>query len=410
MKTFIKIVIGILIVIALIFCVPRAVAAIASGEWGSSSQASSESSSNASAVVELPGTRVSFIAVGDNVPNDVIAEFADKFAGSMWDGEYDYRPLFSHVKELVQEADLAYIDQETHLGGNDIGPRGYPSFNTTDEMATAVVDTGFDLVASATNHSYDWGYFGAVEHSRSIWNEQPVVFTGTATNWEEANEIPVVERNGIKFSLINYTYGVNGYDQSDLPGYSVNFIDEERIRADVARAKQMSDVVIAAMHWGTENDNEPNDDELYYAQLLADLGVDIVLGSHPHVIQPMTWLTGSEGNKTLVCYSLGNFIIQHEYPTPYNSQEGMLSCTFVRNDDAKGTVTIEDVKWIPLVYHGTTDEYAVWPLANYTLELAKKNPVYEDFDDPITWLYEETNRIVNAYGDNFPIVGYSDGE
>ena len=411
MKLFVLAAIALLVLIGAVFGITRCVGAMADGSAASSQEAESESAQ--AAAPELPGTRVSFIAVGDNVPNDEIATYADKFAGSMWDGTYDYRPLFLHVKSLISEADLAYIDQETHVGGDEFGPRGYPSFNTTDEMADAVVDAGFDLVASATNHSYDWGYYGAIDHSREVWNNLPVAFTGTARSWEEAGEIPVVERKGITFALLNYTYGVNGYTRDEIPGYAVNFIDEDRIRTDVARAKGMADVVIVAMHWGTENETVPDGDELYYAQLLADLDVDIVLGSHPHVIQPMTWLAGEGGNKTLVCYSLGNFIIQHADPTPYNDQEGMLSCTFVRHDEegGDGSITVEDVKWIPLVYHGTEDEYAVWPLADYPESLAATNLAYEGIDDPRAWLYRETDRIVNAYGDGFEIVGMpTDGQ
>lgn len=389
--------------------------------------------------------RVSFVAVGDNVPNDVLGEYADACSGDPDDGTYDYTPLFAQVKPYIQAADLAYIDQETHVGGNDLGPSGYPSFNTTDEMADAVVDAGFDLVASATNHSYDWGAFGAIEHSRSVWNALPVAFTGTAANDEEATEIPVVERNGITFSLLNYTYGVNGYTQDELPGYAVNFIDEDRIRDDVARARASSDVVIAAMHWGTENETEPDADERRYAQLLADLGVDIVLGSHPHVVQPLTWITGENGNRTLVAYSLGNFIIQHADPTHDNDLEGMLACDFVRvgegsaqagtgitagleADGANGTlvgtilarlraasaeadsgytnergITIQNVRWIPLVYHGEEGAYAVWPLKDYPESLARKNPAYTDLDDPIAWLRQESANIVNAEGNAFPI-------
>lgn len=399
---------------------------------GDATQAPAESSSVAEpadpaepadgeASAPLPGTRVSFVAVGDNVPNDVIAEYADAQAGDSSDGSYDYKPLFAHVKPLVEEADLAYIDQEVHIGGDEIGPSGYPSFNTTDEMADAVVDCGFDLVASASNHAYDWGPFGAIEHSRAVWNSQPVAFTGTATDEEEAAEIPVVERNGITFALVNYTYGVNGYAPGDIPSYAVNFIDEDRIAADVERARSQADVVIAAMHWGTENETEPDAQERAWAQMLADLGVDIVVGSHPHVTHPLTWLTGQDGNRTLVAYSLGNFIIQHADPTPYNDLEGMLACDFVKyaegeqapedageHDAASGWtnaagVTIERVRWIPLVYHGAEGEYAVWPLAEYPADLAARNPAYDGIPDPLSWLRENAAAIVNAEGNDFRV-------
>ncbi|MBO4353295.1 MAG: CapA family protein [Eggerthellaceae bacterium] len=372
---------------------------------GAVEQAARTATSNSEVAASMSRTRVSFVAVGDNVPNDVLAAYADEQAGSVGDGDYDYRPLFAHIKEYTSEADLSYINQEVHIGGEDIGPRGWPSFNTTDSMADAVVDTGFDFVASASNHSYDWGLYGAVEHSREVWNAQPVAFTGTATSWEEANEIPVVERNGIKFALLDYTYGVGGFERNELPEYAVNYIDEDRIREDVPQAKALADVVLVAMHWGTENQIEPDDDELYYAQLLADLDVDVILGSHPHVTQPMTWLTGESGHRTLVCYSLGNFIIQHAAPTPNNDLEGMLSCDFVRHDaeGEDGTIEIENIEWIPLVYHGVEGEYAVWALKDYPAEMAKRNPAYEGIDDPIAWMREESDRIVNMYGDDFAI-------
>lgn len=353
------------------------------------------------AASELSSNSVSFVAVGDNVPNDVLGAYADAQAGSTGDGDYDYRPLFAQVKSYVSAADLSYMNMEVHLGGDEIGPRGWPSFNTTDQMADAVVDAGFDLVASASNHAYDWGPYGAIEHSRSIWNEKPVAFTGTATSTEEASTIPVVERNGITFAFLDYTYGINGFEQGDIESYAVNFIDEQRITDDVQRAKEQADVVLVAMHWGTENQTEPDEDELHYAQLLADLGVDVVLGSHPHVIQPMTWLEGKDGHRTLVCYSLGNFLIQHSDPTPDNDLEGMMCCDFVRGDD--GSVSIQNVKWVPLVYHGTEGEYAVWALKDYSQDMARRNPAYEGIDDPIAWLSTESETIVNSLGDNFPI-------
>ncbi|WP_165249281.1 CapA family protein [Adlercreutzia sp. ZJ141] len=344
------------------------------------------------------GNRVSFVAVGDNLPNETIGQYADSLAGEAGDGTYDYAPIYEPLKPYVESADLAYIKQETHLGGDDIGPRGWPSFNTTDAMADAVVSTGFDLVASATNHSYDWGTFGAIEHSRSVWDTKPVAFTGTAANEQQAAELATVERNGITFALLDYTYGVNGFTQADLPPYAVNFIDEERIRTDVARAKEAADVVLVAMHWGTENLMEADEDQLHYAQLLADLEVDVVLGSHPHVIGPLGWVEGSTGHKTLVAYSLGNFLSCHETPGLENELEGMLCCDFVRNDD--GAVSIENVVWRPLVNHTAENDYRVFALRDYTPELAGSHVVLSALDNPIDQLRSTTTSVI---GDGFTI-------
>ena len=343
-----------------------------------------------------PAATVSFTAVGDNLPDDYIGWYADSLVGEMWDGKYDYSPLFAPIASYVKDADLSYIDEETHLGGDEIAPQGYPSFNTTDAMATAIVDTGFDLVASATNHSYDWGQ-DALAHSVELWEKQPVAFTGTATTKEQYERIPVVERNGITFALLNYTYGVNAYTQETLPPYAVNFIDEARIASDVARAHEAADVVLVAMHWGTELLTEADEQQLHLAQFLADLDVDVVLGSHPHVIGPMAWVANSKNpdHRTLVAYSLGNFLAEHEAPMADNILEGMLTCDFVREKEG-GPVVVDNVRWIPLVCHQNFErsEFAVYAVDDYTDELAKQCRALSEVENAKTWLYDETKRIV----------------
>lgn len=380
---------GVVLLIAVLFAaiLPMAQSAGGGAEGGSSSSAA------------RPTTGwVSFVAVGDNLPDEYIGYYADKLAGKADDGKYDYSPIFAPIAPYIQAADLAYIDQETHVGGYDLGVNGYPAFNTTDEMADAVVDAGFDLVASATNHSYDWGYYGALDHSLSVWEKKPVAFTGTAVTQEQYERISLVERNGITFALLNYTYGVNGYTQSELPPYAVNFIDENRIRTDVARAREEgADVVLAAMHWGTENMTEADEDQQRWAQLLADLDVDVVLGSHPHVIGPLKWLSNSNGSghKTLVAYSLGNFLADHESPNAINALEGMLSCDFVR-DANSSEVHVENVKWTPVICQSNADrsEFAVYAMDDYTEELAKKNRVFTETKKPLDWIWEKTKSIV----------------
>lgn len=347
---------------------------------------------------------VSFVAVGDNLPSEYVGYYADRLAGEEGDGKYDYTRIYEPIKPYVQNADLAYVDEEVHIGGNELGPKGYPSFSTTDEMADALIDTGFDFVASATNHAYDWGSYGALDHSVALWETKPVAFTGTATNAEQFNQIAMVERKGIKFALLNYTYAVGGYERSELPEYAVHFIDEELIRSEVARAREEgADVVLVAMHWGTENLTEADDEQKRLAQFLADLDVDVVLGSHPHVIGPVEWVDNASGNghRTLVAYSLGNFLSDHEAPNSVNLLEGMLTCDFVKkqaDDEPNGyTVSIENVKWVPLVNHSNEDrsEFAVYAVQDYTEDLAKKNRVLKDEQKPLDWLNNKTAEIVS---------------
>ena len=254
---------------------------------------------------------------------------------------------------------------------------------------------------------------------------------------------PVVERDGITFALLDYTYGVNWPDDMELPEHSINFIDKDRIAADVARAKQQADVVLVAMHWGTELLMEADDEQKQLAQFLADQDVDVVLGSHPHVIGPVEWVSNSngKGHKTLVAYSLGNFLSDHEVRSPQVELEGMLCCDFVRGGggDASGdgsdgdsdgdsgdgsasssgsgsgssaasdgsAIRIENVVWVPLVNHtndtgGDRTDFAVYALKDYTNALAKQNSAYADADvrDPIAWLRNTTKEVV---GDVIPI-------
>ena len=399
-------------------------------------------------------SRVSFVAVGDNLPDDLIGYWADAQTGSEGDGTYDYTGLYTHIKPYVQAADLAYMKEETHLGGNEIGPRGYPSFNVTDEMADAVVDTGFDFVGSASNHAYDWGLYNALQNSLSVWESKPVAFTGTSVTEEQYNRIATVRRNGITFALLDYTYGVNWPDDMELPEHSINFIDEDRIASDVARAKQQADVVLVAMHWGTELLMEADEQQQHLAQFLANLDVDVVLGSHPHVIGPVAWVANEngDGHQTLVAYSLGNFLSDHEARSPQVELEGMLCCDFVRTTDpnaesaassegsdnteaadaatktdsspglstvtasASGApttmtnangITIENVRWVPLVNHtndadGTRTDFAVYALKDYTNVLGTQNSAYanNDVGDPVQWLRDTTAKVV---GDAVPI-------
>ena len=383
-------VIAIIIVLLVVVYAVRS-CVVNAGDAASASGSSATTSATSSAV--LP-TVVSFVAVGDNLPETEIGYYADSLAGESGDGDYNYEPIYDNVKSYIEDADLAYVDEEVHCGSDEIGPRGWPSFNVTDQMADALVNVGFDMVASATNHAYDWGS-AAVQHSRSVWNSKSVAFTGTATSQEECDTIVTVERNGLTFSLLNYTYGVNSYTQDELnEPYEVNFIDESRIRSDVARAHEISDVVIVAMHWGTENSMEVDETQAYYAQLLADLDVDLIVGSHPHTIGPVEWLTGESGHKTLCAYSLGNFISNHDVPGPENELEGMLSCDFVRSAD--GTITIENAVWTPLVNHDEAGAFSVYPLKDYTYALAQKNKGLSSLEDPITWLKNATYQTVTT--------------
>lgn len=307
---------------------------------------------------------VSFYGVGDNLIHSYVYEDA-----LTEDGSYDFTPHYSNLQGEIQNADIAYINQETLIGGDELGFSGYPTFNTPEDMRQSLVDTGFNLVSGSNNHTMDRGG-AAAQYSLDLWKEyeEEIIFTGIFESQEDRDNFPVFEKNGLTFSFLTYTYGTNGIPL-DVP-YRTNLIDEELIRSDVERAREMSDFVIVAMHWGEENTYELNTDQTYYSQLLADLGVDVVVGTHSHNLQPVEWVTGKDGNETLVTYSLGNFIA-----SPYmdmNSFGGAIQFDFVHEGDDH---YIDNVVLQPIVIHydnttGTRANFKLYNLQDYPEEIA----------------------------------------
>ena len=314
---------------------------------------------------------ISFIGVGDNLIHDSIFRDAE-----LADGTYDFKPLYENVSEDIEEADIAFLNQETISAGDDYAYSGYPAFNTPSEIAQDMSDLGFDLVNGATNHSLDYDYPGAL-NSLAVWNEQEaVIYTGVYESQADRDEIRTIEREGVTFSFLTYTYGTNGIEPDT--SYRVAYFDEEQIRQDVANAKTVSDVVIVSAHWGDENTQEVNEMQRTYAQLFADLGVDVVIGTHPHILQPIEWVTGANQNQTLVVYSLGNFIA-HSL-TDYNTLGGMVTFDFIVADDDK--VTVENVRFEPTVSHYVAEpgnvensrrDFKIYKLEDYSEELASEH-------------------------------------
>ncbi len=311
--------------------------------------------------------RISFIGVGDNLIHENVI-----WAAETPDGSYDFSNMYENIAADVENADLAFLNQETIFAGPDYPYSGYPSFNTPEQLGTNMVDLGFDLINGATNHTLDFGAAGAT-YALDFWKQyEDVRYTGDFECEEASREIPTIERDGVTFSFLAYTYGTNGIEPDT--NWRVNYFDEEKIREDVAKAKEVSDVVIVSAHWGDENTYVVNEYQEYYGQLFADLEVDVVIGTHPHVIQPVEWLTGANGNETLVVWSLGN-LLAHALDD-INTLGGMVSFDFVVTEE--GT-DIENIVFRPTVshfsYHYNDNgrlkrKFKIYYLDQYTDELA----------------------------------------
>lgn len=258
----------------------------------------------------------SLIAVGDYLIHSSVYKDANRLANG--DG-YDFKPMISYIKEIVSNYDIAYYNQETILGGSELGLSDYPTFNSPYEAGDAMLDAGFNLISLATNHTMDSGK-KAVENSCKYWQSKENVLTaGSYCSEEERNKINIKEINNIKYTMLNYTYGTNGMPVAN--DYLVNVwptdIDninnpekdtkyqayKKQVKEDIDKVKDKVDFLIVAMHWGVEYTHEPTAYEKDMASYLASLGVNLIIGTHPHVIQPVTWI-----DDTLVIYSLGNFI------------------------------------------------------------------------------------------------------
>lgn len=317
--------------------------------------------------VVIEEKRVSFLAVGDNLGHTTVHNYADRLVEGYKDWTYDYLPLYANVSDIIKEVDLAFINQETMIAGDHLGISGYPLFNSPEAWARDVTAMGFDIVNAASNHTLDKGFQGIL-NSADIWAQyEDITYVGAYTSQEDADTIRLVERNGITFSVLAYTYGTNGLTKPNE--YCVYLLDEDKIKADVAKAKEISDIVIVSSHWGDEGALKPNATQEKYAKVFADAGVDIVVGHHSHTVQPIEWIEGIEGNNTLVVYGLGNFISTME--SVNNQLEIMLTLDFVILEDK---VSIENILVKPMVNHyDRSGAVLVYFLEDYTTELASSH-------------------------------------
>lgn len=241
-------------------------------------------------------------AIGDILIHNSVYE--DAYVGNQ---QYDFTNMFQRVKPYIESADIAIANSESIIGGKEIGLSSYPTFNSPYEVGDALKDIGIDVVTMANNHTLDRGE-KAIINATNHWKELGILYVGAATSMEEAEEIKTLTSNEIVFSFLGYTYGTNGIVPPNGKEYLVNYIDEEKIRQDIERAKEISDVVVVNLHIGNEYERHFNQRQEQVAQLIADAGAHIIFAHHPHVLQPAKWYEGKDGNKTFVIHSLGNFL------------------------------------------------------------------------------------------------------
>lgn len=322
-------------------------------------------------------TRIRVVAAGDNIAHDSVIQTAREDADGT---EYDFSKIYAGIADIVGEADIAFVNQEAPVAGKSLGIAGYPNFNAPTEMVEELIDIGFNVFNIANNHMLDKGAQG-YKNTIAYFNTLPVTMIGGYTKSDYDN-IRIVEEQGIRIAFLSYTTFVNYGHAGDLPAgdeYMIPYANTADITRQVGIAKEAADVVIASFHWGTENEFGVTSEQAKYAKLCADLGVDVVLGHHSHVVGGVEYVTGESGNKTLVAYSLGNLCSTMLYAR--NMVGEILSFDIVRGDE--DMITIENVIVDPVISHYKTDtsrkdnqnlhvryESRVYLMKDYTEELA----------------------------------------
>lgn len=319
---------------------------------------------------------VSLIAVGDNLIHDSIYL-------SCYDPDtetYDFSSLFCNIAGDIEAADIACINQETIFTEDPVWYGSYPTFASPTAVGDAIVAAGFDVVTHATNHSWD-RYLIGVNDTAGYWRQHPEIdMIGLHDTQEDADRLHVVERSGIRLAVLNYTYPYKStaYRAKEImPWYFDQLSDKDAIAEDIARASASSDGVIVFVHWGTEYQTVPNDFQKEWGSFFADCGVLAVIGSHPHVLQPVEVLTGKTGNEMPCFWSLGNYISHQTKPDQILGGMARLSIT----KDDTGTY-ISEYSLTPLVtlVAATRETYnhlyfTTYKLEDYSAEVASRNTI-----------------------------------
>ena len=331
--------------------------------------------------------KISFLAVGDNVMHDSILADARKNAAisadtSIKNAGYDFTKPYENAKDDIKSADISFINHEAPVAGDEKGVQGYPIFNSPEIIGDFIEDLGFDIVNIANNHMLDMdgtyhkdGYKSSIEY----WKGKNVLTVGGYESASDYENIRFIEKDGIKIAVLSYTEFVNQNANGSSEGCIVPLFDKAVMARHIKKAKEKCDLVFVSMHWGNENTFEITENQKYYAKFLADEGVDVIIGHHSHTIQPIEWIDGKDGNKTLCIYSLGNFV--STMLNSCNMLEGMVTFDIVKKDE---DIHIENVKMTPLVchyygdasVHDNQDLYLrynakVYKLSEYTEELCK---------------------------------------
>ncbi len=361
---------------------------------------SSTATQNNTVVEEKKSITIHLAAIGDAMCHS--QNFKDAYQAST--KNYDFSHVFTNIRQKVESADIAIGNLETTFAGEEKGYSGFPTFNTPDALGYALKDMGVDVLSTANNHSLDKGYSGIVR-TLDVLDEAGISHMGTYRSLEEQNKILIKDVNGIKFAFLSFTYGTNGIPVPKGKEYCINLIDETLMKRQIDQAtEEQVDVICVSMHWGDEYKIKQNKTQENLADFLFENGVDIILGSHPHVLEPMEKRTITLADGTtkdgFVIYSLGNFISAQKQENTRNTI--ILDLQITKNPEGK--ISIDKVEYTPLYVY---DKGAGKPQRYKILDIRQTIANYENGTDTsigattYKTLKAELAKIESIMGNNF---------
>jgi poly-gamma-glutamate synthesis protein (capsule biosynthesis protein) len=315
---------------------------------------------------------------------------------------FDFRGVFREVKQYLSEPDLTIGNLETVIAGKETGYSGYPYFNAPDDFVYALKDAGFDLLITANNHALDQGWEG-MNRTIDVINGNKIHRTGTFTSQEDRDSIRIFQINSIKIAILAYSENTNGLSiPSDKP-FSINLIDESQIKKDILKARERNvDVILVHFHYGPEYKGEPNDYQKEIVRKTIEAGADIIIGGHPHVIQPFDYFktNNSKLDSGFVAYSLGNFISNQRWRY---SDAGLILNIEISKNKNTDSVFISGVEYLPTwVFKGNTEkgrEYIILPS-----QVANEDSTYSFLTNGdrklMSEAFKDTKEIVTKYNSN----------
>lgn len=312
---------------------------------------------------EEESNEISIVMVGDALLHKSVYEDARAVAQKSTDSKdsknFDFTPMLQHIAPLVEDYDLRFYNQETILGGESLGLSSYPTFNSPQEFGDCMLNLGFNLVSLANNHTLDKGEKG-VRAMLEYWNKKraenkDLLTAGSFESADSRAKIEVREKNGIKYALLAYTYGTNGIPLPQGKEYLVNVYTKEMLKHDIAQVREKVDLLIVSMHWGVEYEFVPNKEQRELARFLSKQGVNLIIGTHPHVLQTIEKI-----DDTLVIYSLGNFLSGQK---DISTRIGAL-VSLKAHKDSKQKITFSDIR-AELIYTKSNNwrEFVLYPFS-----------------------------------------------